>query len=153
LIGFLLIAVAAQAVDRVSVPADVQASLDRNCVKCHGPLEQNAGLRLDSAAGLSRGSDDGPVVNLGNPESRKLVQVLAPGADPHMPPKKQLPDHDISSLRAWITAAVSQPNPTLPSSDELIPADPSAAIDHFLSVAWQARGLTPAPVCDDRTFL
>ena len=76
-----------QAADQLSLPIGVQAILDRNCVKCHGPLEQNAGLRLDSAAGLLRGSDDGAVAKIGDPDGSKLLAVLVPGADPHMPPK------------------------------------------------------------------
>ena len=149
---FLLFVSAAQAADEISVPADVQAILDRNCTKCHGPLEQNAGLRLDSAAAIFRGSDDGPVVRIGSTES-KLLRARAPNADPHMPPKKQLTDGEISTLRDWIISAASKPTIKPPSSQEHVPAEPSAAIDYFLSSAWKARGITPAPLCDDRTFL
>src|SRR5262245_24953630 len=90
--------------DVAALSADVQAILDRNCVKCHGPLEQNGGLRLDSAASLWQGNTDGPIVVAGKPETSKLLQVLKPDADPHMPPKKQLSEGDISILRSWIVS-------------------------------------------------
>lgn len=143
---------AAQAVDDISVPENVQAILDRNCIKCHGPLEQNAGLRLDSAAGLLRGSENGPVVKIGRADS-KLLEVVVRNSDPHMPPKKQLTDGEISTLRDWIVAAANKPTIKQASSQEPVPTEPSAAIDYFLSSAWKARGITPVPLCDDRTFL
>jgi mono/diheme cytochrome c family protein len=134
-----------------------QAVLDRHCIKCHGPLEQKAGLRLDTAAGALKGGDDGPVVTAGKPGDSKLLQVLAPDADPHMPPKKQLADEEIAKLKAWV-ASVGRPAAAKPESDSRaakseVPGGPTAAIDHFLAAGWQARRLTPAPLCDDRTFV
>jgi mono/diheme cytochrome c family protein len=131
--------------------ADVQAILDRNCLKCHGPLEQKAGLRLDSAAALWKGSENGPVAVAGKPDDSKLLRALAADADPHMPPKKQLADADIAKLRAWITGGAAKPD--VRTTAAAVPTDPTAAIDHFLAAGWQARGVTPAPVCDDRTFV
>src|SRR6476469_4200831 len=109
LLSCLLLAVnLADAGDVAALPIEVQTILDRHCVKCHGPLEQNAGLRLDSAAGLWQGTDDGPIVVAGKSEGSKLLRVLAADADPHMPPKKQLAPGDISTLRSWIETAASQ---------------------------------------------
>src|SRR5438477_2738361 len=97
-IAWLIVAVSpAHAGDVPELTRDVQTILDRNCVKCHGPLEQNAGLRLDSAAAIRKGSTDGPIVVAGQPENSKLTQVIVPNADPHMPPKKQLADEDIAT--------------------------------------------------------
>src|ERR1041385_6061019 len=87
--GLILLGGVPCAYGQIALSLEVQTVLDRNCVKCHGPLEQNAGLRLDSAAMLWKGSDEGPVVVAGRPESSKLVQVLAADAELHMPPKKQ----------------------------------------------------------------
>ena len=39
-----------------------------NCLSCHGPKKQEAGLRLDSRAALLRGADSGPVIEPGKPE-------------------------------------------------------------------------------------
>jgi mono/diheme cytochrome c family protein len=150
----LLLAVhTAVAGEVAAVSGDVQAILDRNCVKCHGPLEQNSGLRLDSAAGIGQGNTDGPVVVAGKPESSKLIQALAPDADPHMPPKKQLGEGDISVLREWIAKAATKPAAESQQVARELPTEPMAAIDYFLADGWQTRQLTPAPVCDERTFV
>jgi mono/diheme cytochrome c family protein len=134
----------------------IQELFDRQCVKCHGPLKQKSGLQLDHVEAVLKGNEDGAVVTPGKPEESRLIAALAPGADPHMPPKKQLADEDIAKLKTWI-AALAQPSASTPARPALeIPpptTEPSAAIDHFLAAGWTARGLTPAPACDDRTFV
>jgi mono/diheme cytochrome c family protein len=152
-LAWLMPLAATQAGDIAPIPREVRAILDRHCLKCHGPLEQNAGLRLDSAAGILQGTEDGPIIVAGKPESSKLLRVLAPAADPHMPPKRQLQEGEISRLRAWIAAARTGPAAESPSAGRTVPAEPSAAIDYFLAAGWASRQLAPAPVCDDRTFL
>ena len=142
---------AAWAGDGPALNADVQAILDRNCVKCHGPLDQKSGLRLDSAAALWKGNDDGPIAVVGKPDESKMIKALAAGADPHMPPKKQLSDADIAKVRAWIASGNKRAVTTIVKS--AVPADPAAAIDYFLAAGWQARQVHPAPLCDDRTFV
>ncbi len=129
----------------------VQALLDRNCVKCHGPLKQKAGLELDSVDSIQKGGEDGPVVTPGKPGDSKLLAALAPGADPHMPPKKQLTDHEVAEVTAWIAAMASAPAaaPVPPPSTN----DPSEAIDYYLAAGWKTRGVAPAPRCDDATFV
>src|SRR5262245_58637992 len=122
---------AAFAGDQPALTADVQAILDRNCVKCHGPLEQNNGLRLDSAAALWRGNDAGPVAVPKKPDASKLVRVLAADAEPHMPPKKQLSAGDIAKVRAWIANAGTAAAPSTLTS--AVPEDATAAINHFLA--------------------
>src|SRR5438309_249309 len=79
-----------------------QAIFDRNCVKCHGPLEHKSGLELDTIEAALRGNEDGPVIAPGRPQASKLIAALSADADPHMPPKKQLSDEDIATLRIWI---------------------------------------------------
>jgi mono/diheme cytochrome c family protein len=143
---------AATAGDQPAISADVQALLDRNCVKCHGPLDQKSGLRLDSAAALWKGNDDGPIAVAGKPAESKLVGVLAADADPHMPPKKQLTDEEIAKVRAWVESAGRRADLATVNKAE-VPEDPTAAIDYLLSAGWQSRHVQPAPLCDDRTFV
>ena len=136
----------------------VQPLLDQHCVKCHGPLEQKSKLELDSVASVLKGSEDGPVVVPGKPDDSLMMEVFAPKADPHMPPKKQLADHEIAKIRTWIAAlgqtsgageATKAARPEIPPAT----ADTVQTINHFLEAEWQARGITPAPLCDDRTFV
>jgi mono/diheme cytochrome c family protein len=142
---------AVRAGDPPALSTDVQAVLDRHCVKCHGPLEQKSGLRLDSAASLWKGNDDGPIAVIGKPEESKLVRVLAADADPHMPPKKQLTADEIAKVRTWLTNAGKPATSAVVKG--AVPQDPTAAIDYFLAAGWQSRQVRPAPLCDDRTFI
>jgi len=148
--------------DRVATLAAGQAVLDKHCVKCHGPLEQKGGLELDTESAALQGSRDGPVLTPGHPDTSKLIQALLADADPHMPPKKQLADAEIATLRAWVVAlgqasvdAVSNPVVaplrTLPPGP--VPEEPSAAIDFFLQAGWVQRGISEPSSCDDLTFL
>jgi mono/diheme cytochrome c family protein len=152
LAGALVPGAAVVAGDPPAPPADVQAVLDRHCLKCHGPLESKAGLRLDSADGIGKGAADGPVVQAGKPDESRLIRALAADADPHMPPKKQLTDEEITKLRTWVATADAKPV-TPHTTTTPIPTAPSAAIDHFLAESWAVRNLTAAPLCDDRTFI
>src|SRR4051794_23700390 len=67
---------------------DVRPILTVNCAGCHGAAKQRAGLRLDSGAGVLRGSASGRVVLPGRSEASKLVHAITGKGDaPAMPPK------------------------------------------------------------------
>jgi len=133
----------------------VQALLDQNCVKCHGPLKQKSGLALDTLEGVLKGNEDGAIVDANKPDESKLLEALTAHADPHMPPKKQLSPHDVAEIRAWVAslASMKPEEKPAPIPDPPAATEPPAAIDYFLAANWKARGLTPAPPCDDLTFV
>src|SRR3954462_6825164 len=79
--------------------ADAMRLLQRNCLACHNPEKHKAGLNLTTRAAALKGSDDGPVIVAKQPEKSKLISALAPDADPHMPPKKQLKPAEIDLLK------------------------------------------------------
>ena len=54
----------------------VRPVLAENCFSCHGPERQMAGLRLDSRAGLLKGSQHGPVLVAGDPEKSTLIRAI-----------------------------------------------------------------------------
>ena len=74
--------------------------LENRCIECHkAPYEQagrvknpKAGLRLDGAAYIMLGSDDGPVIKVDHPSQSSLyIRVTLPYEDDeHMPPKENL---------------------------------------------------------------
>ena len=130
----------------------VQALLDQHCVKCHGPLEQNAGLELDTPEAVLKGDEAGPVIIPGKPDESPLLAALLAGADPHMPPKKQLGAEDIAKLQKWVTALGKAPPVEKPRAESAF-ASPTQAIDHFVAEGWRARGVSPSAQCDDRTFV
>lgn len=92
---------------------DVWPILEERCVECHkAPYELNgilkepkAGLRMDGAAYLMHGGDDGPVVVASHPSRSSLYQrvVLAADDDDVMPPKGDpLTKRQKEILRKWI---------------------------------------------------
>ena len=87
-----------------AVSAEALRVLRDECFLCHGEEKKKGGLSLSSAAAVLRGGDEGPVVVPGKPDTSRLLQLLVPGADPHMPPKKQLAAPQIQALRSWIAA-------------------------------------------------
>jgi WD40 repeat protein/mono/diheme cytochrome c family protein len=83
---------------------DAMRLLHNNCASCHNSEKQKGGLQLTSREALLKGGDSGSVATPGKPDKSLIVQVLASGADPHMPPKKQLSTNQIALMRRWIAA-------------------------------------------------
>ena len=74
-----------------------------SCLGCHNPDKRKAGLDLSSYSAALAGSDNGPVINAGDPGGSKLYKAVTHAEDPTMPPKKdKLPDKELEILRKWI---------------------------------------------------
>ena len=73
--------------------------LKAECLSCHGEQKTKGGLSLLTRDTLLKGGDDGPVVAPGRPDESRLVTVLQEGADPHMPPRKQLDQSQVGTIR------------------------------------------------------
>jgi hypothetical protein len=72
------------------------------CQDCHGAEVSEAGLRLDSPAGLEAGSDVGPVVVPGNAKESRLLAAVKHAGDVAMPPDEKLSADEIAWLETWI---------------------------------------------------
>jgi mono/diheme cytochrome c family protein len=131
----------------------VRPLFDVHCVKCHGPIEQKSGLELDTPESVLKGGDEGVVVVPGNPAQSRLYQYLAVGADPHMPPKKQLSDADQTIVREWIEAmaAPARQESASVGKPRIFGSIPEA-VDTLLAEGWSTRGLQPAAAVDDRLW-
>lgn len=75
-----------------------------HCVNCHNPDKSKGELDLTEYKTARIGGSEGPAFIGGNPDESRLVQLIKPGSDPHMPPKKQLSDEEINTLSRWILA-------------------------------------------------
>jgi mono/diheme cytochrome c family protein len=131
----------------------VQPILDKNCVKCHGPLQHKGGLEMDTIEMLVKGGDDGAVLAPGKPKESQLYKNIAPEAEQHMPPKKQLSEADRDAVRDWIAAmtvspVTAPPKPKPPRKFDSV----TQAVDAFISEGWKQRKLKPAAPVDDRTW-
>jgi hypothetical protein len=152
----------------------VEPILKEHCVECHSPTRSKSRLDLSTFQNALRGGDRGAGFVPGRPEESSLYLLLKAGADPHMPPKKQLSDEQLALIRTGIEkleakpAAAASSESASNSSTSLAtgasvvrkpvwvpPADmaPSAVIDGFLERGWKARKVRPAARADDATWL
>jgi hypothetical protein len=133
---------------------DIQALLEKRCVKCHSGDKPKAGLQLTSMETLGRGSKRGPVVIPGKPDQSLLWQVVH---EERMPPKEALPQAERAVVRRWIEAG----SPGLKAAAKahwafvppVRPAPPGVKhtdrartdIDRFILAALEKHDLTLAP--------
>ena len=73
-----------------------------NCLTCHNDEKKKGGLRLTSRENALKGGETGPALVPRKADKSLLAQFVRPDSDPHMPPKKQLSEMDIATLRRWI---------------------------------------------------
>ena len=141
LLCLLLGSVGVAAAAEVDYQRDVKPLLAEKCGACHGALEQQAGLRLDAGVLIRQGSEEGPVIVVGNSSESRLIQrVMASDSDERMPPEgegESLTAEQVSLLTAWINAGAKSP------PDEAIPADPR---DHW---SYQTPQRPPLPEVND----
>jgi mono/diheme cytochrome c family protein len=173
-------AVPASAADPPAKPAAAQLEyfetkvrpvLAEHCYSCHGAKKQSAGLRLDTAAGLKAGADNGPVVVPGDPAKSRLVKSVRREGDYAMPPKKPLPDDAVAALAEWVKGGAALPDDARgpegdrrkhwafqPVAPPKVPDVPGAKagrteIDAFVAARLAEKGLAPAPRADRRTLV
>jgi ankyrin repeat protein len=80
------------------------------CFGCHGPRQQQSGLRLDLRQNALRGGDYGVVIVPGNSaESKLIMRLTGSKAGIQMPPTGPLPQDEIDILRAWIDQGAEMP--------------------------------------------
>jgi WD40 repeat protein len=96
--------------------------LKAECWSCHNEEKKKGGLMLTTREAMLKGGTDGSVVELAKPETSRLLQVLQPNADPHMPPKKQLPDAQLDLLRQWLKAGAVWDSSNAAEESEATPA-------------------------------
>jgi hypothetical protein len=103
------VAVPCGAVDFVK---EVQPVLEANCYDCHGEDKQKNGLRLDSVAGILKGSDSGEPLFVRGSSGESLLIRMVTSTDPKhmMPPKgERLKAEEVVVLKAWIDGGAAMP--------------------------------------------
>jgi hypothetical protein len=160
----------------------VRPVLVEHCSACHSEQARKAkklkgGLLLDSAAGIRKGGDSGPVIIPGKVAESALIRAIR-HEDLHMPPKAKLPDRSIADFEAWVTmgapipeaAATSttvsaidwdkarrfwsfQPPVRHPRPGVRNVAWPKSEIDFFVLAAMEQHGLRPVRPAGKRELL
>jgi hypothetical protein len=160
----------------------VRPLLATHCISCHGPAKHKAGLRLDTAEGVKKGGESGPLLTPGKPEASRLVDAVKYHDDTlQMPPKGKLASPDIDAISRWVKDGAVWPEIKASArvavdTGKKVSAEDRAfwsfrpvkaveapkvkdaewsksPIDRFLFVALEAKGLTPSPRADKRALI
>jgi len=151
----------------------VRPVLANNCYDCHGGHRHENGLRLDTYAGILRGSDYSVVATPGNAAASKLLKAIKhqEGA-PAMPEKgPKLSDAEIGNIEKWIAMGMPWPAGKDPAEHAEKPAweshwsfrkiehpekpDLSVSgnpLDAFVAAKQAEAGLSFAPAADRATL-
>lgn len=170
-LAVLLTPVLGVAAEPVDYTRQVKPILAAHCYRCHGALKQESNMRLDTAAGLKRGGDNGPALVPGKPEESLVVHLIEGRDGWQMPPEGEpLSPAEIHLVKTWIAQGAAapadekpQPGPRdhwayQPPQRPEVPTPRDAAwvrnpVDAFLAVERERRGLTPNPPADKATLL
>jgi mono/diheme cytochrome c family protein len=145
----------------------VRPVLAEHCYSCHGEKKQSAGLRLDTAAGLRAGADNGPVFIAGAPDKSRLIASINRKGEYPMPPKAALAPAAVAVLTEWVKAGAAVPDdivkgPTTdprkhwafqPVKEPPVPKGSANPVDAFVLAKLSDRGLSLAPRADRRALI
>jgi len=154
----------------------IRPLLAAKCLECHGPDNQEGGLRIDSRAALLKGSETHPVVVPGKPSKSSLLTAVNQTTDLKMPPDEKLSNDQVAALREWIKMGLPWPaNKPLSRTDsyDAILANhwslqpvrkrplpevqqaqwPVTSIDYYILARLEQAGLTPSPPAGRRELI
>jgi hypothetical protein len=152
---------------------NIRPILADNCLDCHGAHKHENGLRFDTQAAVTKGSDYGVVIVPGNPAASKLVKAIRhmPGVEA-MPKKREaLKPEQIALIEKWIQNGAAWPEDKVATSTKpkwqehwafqrvtkpAVPAVTSTGsrnpIDRFVAAKLAEKGLKPAPPAEAATL-
>jgi hypothetical protein len=92
----------------------VKPLLREKCYRCHGALEQEAGLRLDTVGLMLQGGHSGAAITPGDGAGGLLVErISTPDVSDRMPPEHEgepLSREQIAAIQDWISEGAAAPN-------------------------------------------
>ncbi|MFO0912911.1 MAG: PSD1 and planctomycete cytochrome C domain-containing protein [Pirellulales bacterium] len=146
----------------VDYGSQVKPVLKERCYACHGVLQQQGGLRLDTAAWARAGGDNGPATeSQGGSPSLLWQRVTSEDPATRMPQEgPPLNDKQLAALRSWLEAGAPGPADERPQLDPQQhwafqpisrPTVPQVVrsgwcrnpVDAFIAAQHEAHGLTP----------
>ena len=89
----------------------IKPLLENHCYECHGFNSAEGGLSLSSREGMLKGGDNGPAINLEQPQnSRLLIAIRHTDENLQMPPSGPLAPNEIAAFERWIKQGAAWPN-------------------------------------------
>ena len=136
----------------VDYDRDIRPILAANCFGCHGPRQQQSGLRLDLRQFALRGGDYGVVIVPGKAAESKLIKrLIGSEAGLQMPPTGPLPQHEIETLRAWIDAGADMPGRAFETA--VVERETSPAVQQLIdAIARHDLGPIKSQLAADKTL-
>lgn len=147
---------------------EIAPILKKHCSECHTDTKKKAGLSMNDEASFREGSENGPIIDIANPEKSLMLELISTDdEDMRMPPKgKGLNAEQVELIKAWVISgakwepgfAFKKPayepplhprNPTLPAAVNGRNHPIDRIIDHDLATK---KLPVPAPL-DDAAFL
>jgi mono/diheme cytochrome c family protein len=117
---WFVLSAAAELRAEVDYLSEVKPLLINHCVACHGPVRQKGGLRLDTAAAITKGGESGSTISQNSPDESLLVGVLTGDAGFSMPPEgegERLSESEVAIIVEWIKAGAHAPADEKPLTD------------------------------------
>jgi len=148
-----------------------------------GAEKLKAGLYLDHTDFIKEGGDNGPAIVAGKPDESLLIEAVRyKNVDLQMPPRQMLSAQQIKDVETWVGMGAPWPEEPHPTSEKnnreifdwkqrkqdhwcwqpVKKVDPptlkdealtSHPIDQFIVAKLEAKGLSPAPETDRRTWI
>ncbi|MEX0676960.1 MAG: PSD1 and planctomycete cytochrome C domain-containing protein [Pirellulales bacterium] len=157
---------------KVDFATAVQPIFAAHCYQCHGPDEQESGLRFDLRDRALKGGDSGPWFVAGKSSESEIVRrITAEDETERMPPPDEptrpLSAAQIETIKAWIDSGAVWPEPQGTSSNHWAfqrierPTPPAVKneawvrnpIDRFVLARLDERGIAPSPEADRYTLI
>lgn len=97
----------AQSTEKITFQDHVLPIFKNACNNCHNPDKKKAGLDLTNFQAVLAGSDNGAIVNAGDPSGSKLYKSVTHAEEPTMPPKRdKLAQAELETIRKWIAGGL-----------------------------------------------
>ncbi len=170
----LTIAAAAQTAALEHFEKKIRPVLASRCYACHGPAAATpqGGLRLDSAQGIRKGGNSGPLILPGDPEQSLLLRAIRhTDKKLKMPPGAPLPPDTVADFELWIRNGAPIPDDFKPVEKQgpklwslqkpNLPELPHVRneewrrndVDNFILSRLEAKDLSPSPEAGRRTLI
>lgn len=159
-LGAAMLALLTASASAVDYTKDIKPLLKERCYACHGALKQKAGLRMDTAAAMRKGGDEGDI--LAADHSLLLERVTTTDKHDRMPPEGEgsmLTPEQVAKLKTWIAAGAPGPAQEKAEEDPRAhwayqpPKSSGQSMDALLAARLAEKKLTPQPAAAPELWL